>query len=245
MLVLANSTFYLSLAGEGWLFFKRPPRAGAVPTQKDRPMISQIKTPVKQSQAPASHAKFLCLLPLIRQHARFAFRKVRDELKEDLIAEVIANSFSAFSRLAQRGREDLAYATPLAQYAIRQVHSGRRVGGSLGSRDILSQRVIARQGLVRQPMYWWDRETGAWCELLIEDHTAGPADTAAARIDFAAWRQRLPTRLRELVLALAHGETTNEAARRFRVSPARISQLRSSLKQSWEKFQGQPSCCLG
>ena len=38
-------------------------------------MISQIKNPVQQSPAPTSHAKFLCLLPLIRQHARFAFRK--------------------------------------------------------------------------------------------------------------------------------------------------------------------------
>ena len=207
-------------------------------------MISHIKNPVKQSQAPASHAKFLCLLPAIRQHARFAFRQASIDLKEDLVAEVIANSFSAFHRLAQRGREDLAYATPLAQYAIRQVCSGRRIGGSLRNRDILSRRMVAGRGLVRQPMYVWDCETGTWHELLIEDRTAGPADTAAARIDFAAWRQRLPTRLRELVLVLAHGETTKEAARRFRVSPARISQLRSWLKQSWENYQGHPSCAL-
>ena len=113
-------------------------------------MISQIKKPVKQSRDRISHAKFLCLLPLICRHARFAFRKASSELKEDLVAEVIANSFSAFYRLAKRGRDDLAYATPLAQYAIRQVHSGRRVGGSLGNRDILSPQVIARQGLVRQ-----------------------------------------------------------------------------------------------
>ena len=198
--------------------------------------------PVERSQAPTSHAKFLRLLPLIRQHAKFAFRNATQELKEDLVAEVIANSFAAFARLACRGRDDLAFATPLAQYAIRQVRSGRRIGGSLSNRDILSPRVIARQGLVRQPMYQWDRETRAWHELLIEDRTAGPAETAAARIDFAVWRQQLPARLRELALALAHGETTTEVAQRFRVSPARISQLRSWLKQSWENFQGEPSC---
>jgi hypothetical protein len=203
-------------------------------------MISQNKNPVKQSQAPASHAKFLRLLPLIRQQAKFAFRNATQELEEDLVAEVIANSFAAFARLASRGRDDLAFATPLAQYAIRQVRSGRRIGGSLSNRDILSPRVIARQGLARQPMYQWDRETLAWHELLIEDRTAGPAETAAARIDFAVWRQQLPARLRELALALAHGETTTEAAQRFRVSPARISQLRSWLKQSWENFQGEP-----
>jgi hypothetical protein len=207
-------------------------------------MISQIKNPVKQSQAPTSHAKFMCLLPLIRQHARFAFRNTRNELKEELVAEVIANSFAAFARLAQRGREDLAYATPLAQYAIRRVRSGRRIGGSLGNRDILSQRVMARQRLIRQPTSVWDQETRSWHDVLIEDRTAGPAETAAARIDFAVWRQRLPTRLRELVLVLGHGETTKEAARRFGVSPARISQLRSWLKQSWENYQGQPSYCL-
>ena len=61
------------------------------------------------------------MLPLIRQQARLAFRTVLPEQKEELIAEVVANAYVTFSRLVQPGKTDLAYATPLAQFAIRQV----------------------------------------------------------------------------------------------------------------------------
>jgi DNA-binding transcriptional regulator YiaG len=37
-------------------------------------------------------------------------------------------------------------------------------------------------------------------------------------------------------MTLAMGETTSGVARQFKVSPARISQLREELKISWEKF---------
>ena len=202
-------------------------------------MISQIKNSPSQSQARNCHDKFLCLLPSIRRQARFAFRTARHEQKEELVAEVVANSFSAFARLAERGKQDLAYAGPLALYAIRQVRAGRRVGGSRGTRDILSPRVIAREGLIRVPMYERDQETGAWREFLIEDRTAGPADTAAARIDFAAWFRSLVRRQRRIARTLAHGETTSTVARMFGVSAARVSQVRSELADSWAAFQGE------
>jgi hypothetical protein len=53
--------------------------------------------------------------------------------------------------------------------------------------------------------------------------TAGPAEVAAWRIDFAEWLRRLTARLRKIALALAAGETTTAAARLFDVSPARIA----------------------
>jgi hypothetical protein len=37
---------------------------------------------------------------------------------------------------------------------------------------------------------------------------------------------------------LASGETTSAAAKKFGVTPARISQLRQWLKESWEAFKG-------
>jgi len=37
---------------------------------------------------------------------------------------------------------------------------------------------------------------------------------------------------------LATGETTNAAAKKFRISAGRISQLRRELEESWKKFQG-------
>jgi transposase-like protein len=46
-------------------------------------------------------------------------------------------------------------------------------------------------------------------------------------------------RLRKIALTLARGESTSEAAKKFGVTPARVSQLRLWLKESWEQFQGE------
>ena len=201
-------------------------------------MIASIKNPTDQSHA-AAHDKFLGMLPLIRQQARLAFRQALPEQKEELVAEVVANAYAAFSRLVQRDKTDLAYATPLAQFAIRQVCAGRRVGGTPGARDLMSITGSARRGLKREPMYRRVRATREWREMLIEDKTAGPAETAAARIDFATWMRRLPARTRAVAGVLAAGDSGCEAAARFGVSPCRMSQLRAELKADWEQFQAE------
>ena len=74
-----------------------------------------------------------------------------------------------------------------------------------------------------------DEDEGHWKEALVEDRRAGPAETAAARIDLAAWLQSLPQARRRIAMKLAMGETTGEAAKAFGVSAARISQLRNEL----------------
>ena len=79
----------------------------------------------KQDRRQNNHLVFENLLPAIHQQAQVAFLSHPREEREELIAEVVANAFCAFHRLAQRGKTELAYATPLAWYAIRQVRSGR------------------------------------------------------------------------------------------------------------------------
>jgi hypothetical protein len=85
-------------------------------------------------------------------------------------------------------------------------------------------------------------EKNQWQEIVVEDHRAGPAEIAACRIDFASWLLLLPIRLRKIALTLAGGETTSATAKKFGVTPARVSQLRLWLKESWELFQGEPCC---
>ena len=87
----------------------------------------------------------------------------------------------------------------------------------------------------------FDKTKQEWKEVLVEDKHAGPAEIAASRIDFAAWLRLLPRRLRRIAETLAQGETTKKAAKRFHVSPGRISQLRRELQQNWDDFQGDVS----
>jgi hypothetical protein len=179
------------------------------------------------------------MLPLIRHQARLAFRRLRPEHKAELVAEAVANAFSHFSRLVRAGKADLAYATPLANFAIRQVLDGRQVGTKLNTRDIMSHHRRSVYGVIIERLDSFDHEQGEWREALVEDHHATPADIAAARIDVAAWFRTMPPKNRRIAKALAMGESTSEAAKRFCVSLARISQLRRELQASWQEFQGE------
>jgi hypothetical protein len=84
----------------------------------------------------------------------------------------------------------------------------------------------------------FDSEAHAWEEILVEDRHAGPAETAITRIDFATWLQLLPRRLRKIATFLANGETTGTAAKKFRMSKGRISQIRKELFLAWVWMAG-------
>ena len=97
-----------------------------------------------------------------------------------------------------------------------------------------------KKGIHVERLDQFDQETGEWREILVEDRQAGPAETAAARIDVTAWFRLLPTRSRRIAKALARGETTGDVAQMFNVTAARVSQLRRELHDSWQRFQGEP-----
>ncbi len=179
------------------------------------------------------------LLPAIEQQAVVAFRYSPPSEREDLIAETVANAFCAYSRLVDRGMADVAYATPLACYAIKQIRSGRRVGSKLNVRDATSEYCQLAKGIRIERLDRFDPEEQGWQEIVVEDRHAGPADIAAMRIDFAAWLKTLAPRLRRIAKTLAAGETTSGVARRFGVSRGRVSQIRRELMQAWAAFQGE------
>jgi hypothetical protein len=54
-----------------------------------------------------------------------------------------------------------------------------------------------------------------------------------------ATAKSLPRDYRMIASTLATGETTKNVAKRFRVSPGRVSQIRRELFNSWNRFQGE------
>jgi hypothetical protein len=207
-------------------------------------MIAITKEP-SQAFTAEQNDRFLEMLPLIRSQARRAFRRLHPELKEELFAETVANAYCRFSRLVRTGKAELAFATPLANYAIRQVLAGRRVGTKFNIRDLTSPHARSSEQVVIKRLDRFDREQGEWREVLVEDRRATPADIACARIDLTDWFRSLPRRHRRIAKALAIGESTSEAARRFGLSLARISQFRRELQANWEEFQGGGDPCAG
>ena len=195
---------------------------------------------MRQPVASARATIFLTLLPQIREQARFAFRTEQPERRQELTDEVIANCWAAFVRLVERGLIDVVYPTPLAQYAIKQVRDGRRVGARLNVRDISSDYAQRSKRFTVERLDRYDELNGEWREVLIEDRKAGPAETAAARVDISDWFDSLPRHKRRIAQTLAAGASTKRTAKKFGVTPGRISQMRREFQAAWAEFQREP-----
>ena len=202
-------------------------------------MIAARKPAPRAQAAPSWHQRFLNMLPAIRRHARIAFRHLGSEARAEMVEEVVANAFVAYQRLVELGKAELAYPTPLASYGVKQARAGRRVGGKLNVRDVSSRRCQLVKGIRMSRLDRFDEQEQEWKEVLIEDRHAGPAETAACRIDFGDWLRSLSRRYRTIATRLATGESTKRMARQFQVSPGRISQIRRELRDSWDDFQGE------
>jgi hypothetical protein len=179
------------------------------------------------------------MLPAIRRHARISFRNAAPELRQELVQETIANSLANYARLLELGKQDLAFPSALARFAVAQVRNGRRVGNRLRIGDALSEFAQRKKCFCVERLDYFDGDENCWQEIVVEDRRASPADVAACRIDFASWLTRLPERLRKMAMHLAAGETTSATAKKFQVTPARVSQIRQLFKKSWEAFQGE------
>jgi hypothetical protein len=205
-------------------------------------MIAPIKpdhTPAPTKTAPEWHARFFEMLPAIRRQAHMSFHDLQPHTRREAVDEVVALVVVAVARLAELGKLDLAYPTPLAQFAIKQVRDGRQVGCRHTVRDVMSRYAQQQRSFRVGRLDHFDAEDNAWLQILVEDKRATPADTAACRIDFAAWLGLLSARRHKIAQVLATGESTSAVARQFRVSPARISQIRRELHQIWQQFQGE------
>jgi hypothetical protein len=186
-------------------------------------------------------ARFTAILPAICRHAEIYFRRLSKESRKEAIQESVAAAFLAYVRLVKAGKEELAYATPLANYAVRFTRSGRTIGGSANVNDVSSSWCQRRRGIRVESLQQSDKDQHDWRELLVDDRRATPAELATTKIDFQAWLGHLPCQHRAIAELLASGETTKRAAERFGLTPGRVSQLRRQLHQNWRQLHEEPS----
>jgi hypothetical protein len=179
------------------------------------------------------------MLPAIQTHARVAFGHLDAEACEDAVEEVIANCLVAFVRLVERGKTEVAYPSVLARFAVAQFRDGRRVGNRRNGHDVLSPYARKRNGIVVERLEGAQKDGSEWAEALAGDRRTPVLEQVAFRCDFPDWLSSLPRRNRRIAEALALGHSTKAVARRFGVSPGRISQLRGELSKSWLEFHGE------
>jgi hypothetical protein len=202
------------------------------------------------------HAAFVALLPRIELHARFHFRAVHcAEKRAELIAEATALAWKWFLRLVQRGKNVNEFPSTFASLVARAVRSGRRLCGNEKARDVLSTVAKRRHGFAVESLpASTARSRDGFCstphgqgmpdifEERLRDNTVTPIpDAAAFRIDWPRFLATLSDRDRRLAEYLSLGHAAKKAARKFKLSPPRVTQLRQRWSREWQLFQGAES----
>jgi hypothetical protein len=193
-------------------------------------------------------ATFLAsVLPKVLSHGRVYFRHLRSaERKEEYIAEMVALAWKWHRRLAERGKDATQFPSAIAAYAARGVRNGRKLAGMDRARDVLSPLAQRRKGFAVCKLPDCSTLDGSPLDEALHDNTRSPPDQQAAlRIDLPRWLATLGARDRRIALDMALGFRTQELAAAYRLSAARISQLRRRFHHSWRLFQGEPPAPAG
>jgi hypothetical protein len=187
---------------------------------------------------PALHRGFLQLLPRIQLHGRIYFRHLKCyQQKQDVLAEMTALAWKWYVRLIQCGKDPAAFPSMLATFAARAVRSGRRLCGQEKAKDVLSSVAQRRQGFSVAGLPDFSTLNGNPLEEALQDNTRSPVpDQVQFRCDFPSWRKSHARRNRRLIDSMILGERTQILARAFRLSPARISQLRRHFHDDWSLY---------
>ena len=216
--------------------------------------MSAVSLPVCNLTDHRLHAGFLRILPQIERHARIYFRDVRcTTQKQDLIAETVALCWAWYCRLMRKGKDAANFASILARYAARAVRCGRKVTGQEKAKDVMSSVAQKRHGFKVaslpastrtsfEKIYSTARgqEDVDACEERLHDNMVTPVpDQASFRLAYPQFVRSLGRRDRQMAHFLSLGNSATEAARKFELTPGRVTQLRQQWCRDWHALHGE------
>jgi hypothetical protein len=115
------------------------------------------------------------------------------------------------------------------------------VAGQESVKDVLCTQAQDRGGFLVEKLPDCGTLSGnPLTEALTDNTQTPPPDAAAFRNDFPRWLSSWGSRHRRIIEDLAFGKRTLDVARRFGLSPARVSQLRRHFCQDWDRFTADP-----
>lgn len=203
---------------------------------------------------PQGNEGFLPLIPLVEQHARYVFRNLPDVHREEAVAEAVAAAFESYVSLKARGKDPVRdFPSMMATFGVLHVKDDRHVGGNSSSKDVLSYKARQKHHFTVKPLPQASRRPlqelhGSVVgqqrldeyEEQLQDHRDWPVpDRAAFRVDFPEFLQALSPRDRRIAYFLSLGNSNKEAARKFKLSPGRITQLRQQWCREWYRRHGE------
>jgi hypothetical protein len=157
------------------------------------------------------------IYPLARTLAKYAFRNDRERMAK--VSDVVSTSWQFFQAAPD------APPPKIVEFAIKRVRVGRQFPESERS---ISKRRPER----REPTPIWS----GLGDSFFRDWD-DPARVVAFRMDFAAFLESLKPRDLAILISLGLGEKTQDVAKEFGLSEARISQLRREFADKWYAFR--------
>lgn len=197
----------------------------------------------------ALHKEFETLLPRITTYLRCCFRFIRCEAtRNDFVAESIGLCWKWFIRTKAQGKQPAEFVVALVRYAARAVRAGRRVCGQEKGKDAMSRtakiqhRIVVLRFARGLPAERILEQIPDINDMVVyEEHVTGNAvtpvpDQVAFRIDWPMFLETLTPRDRSIAALLALGHQATDAAREFKLSLPRISQVRKDWQRRWREF---------
>ena len=203
-----------------------------------KPITTTKDTKNTPNTIAEADAKFLELMPGIRNYVQIAYSNRNRNATEDAEQSVLFYALTAIRSLAAKGRLEDAHPTILAGYGLRRHRIGRVGGVRENCRDVLAERCqhLRRTEVLHQGLCEHIADTFQ-SEATVVDGRYPVHRTVALRIDFfETWLAKQTPRDQQIIKDMAYGETTNDLARKYGVSAASISQYRRKYEKSWNEF---------
>jgi hypothetical protein len=174
-------------------------------------------------------------IPIIENRAKFRFRSLDADARQEAIQDVTLASYVGFCRAAEKGvawdgaagdRTGLATPTSVASFAITSCSMGREaLGTSITDALAPGTQRAGRVTISALPPH--DEQESM--PQFISGPASDPAVRVRQRIDWAAIARRCTPKERRTLGLLARGWKPSEIAAELGVSPARITALKRQI----------------
>jgi len=179
------------------------------------------------------------ILPILSRTVPRVVNPSDCEDSEELVQDTLATAAEMLQSLEKAGRK--IPAKSVAFYSIQRAKSGRRAYQS-GASDPLSPVFRTRNTSaivpIDAPLSSEGEGSGQTMNDYISSGKEDPSETALRRIDWECFLGTLPTRERQMLSCIADGWRNMDIARRFKVTPARITQMKGEIASRIKAFMG-------
>jgi len=182
-------------------------------------------------------ADFEAALPRMRRVIHFRLRHLAEEQRDEETSESLALAWRAYLSLRLRGKDPEPLIGKIAEYAARQVNSGRRLVGIQPAADIMSRTCQNRHGYCVESIPDSDREDADpdIIDALCDGTLDSPADLATLRVDYGNWLDSLDDHLRDAAEGFAKGLNNTEVGERAGFGRGTGSSWRRELRERWDQ----------